>query len=65
MNTLRPLAPGQATDAELLAQLQRAAAEGAGMPAKAGQAGAAAQVASAASSAGNGALAPKASLIRR
>ena len=52
LNTLRPLAPGQATDTELLAQLQRAAAEGAGMPPKAGQAGAAAQVASATSGAG-------------
>jgi putative PEP-CTERM system TPR-repeat lipoprotein len=40
LNTLRPMAPGQVTDAELLAQLQRAAAEGAGMPPQAGQAGA-------------------------
>lgn len=37
LNVLRPLVPGQATDAELLAQLQRAAAEGAGMPPKPGK----------------------------
>lgn len=53
LNALRQIAPIQATDAELLAQLQRAAAEGAGMPPKAGQAGAPAQLASAASSAAN------------
>ncbi|MGN6790212.1 MAG: XrtA/PEP-CTERM system TPR-repeat protein PrsT [Rhodanobacteraceae bacterium] len=55
LNMLRPVVPGQASDAELLAQLQRAAAEGAGMPPKPGQAGAiqaASQVATAASSAG-------------
>lgn len=51
LNTLRPMVSGQATDAELLAQLQRAAAEGAGMPPRPGQAGTPAQVASAASSA--------------
>ena len=37
LNMLRPMVPGKATDAELLAQLQRAAAEGAGMPPKAGK----------------------------
>jgi putative PEP-CTERM system TPR-repeat lipoprotein len=37
LNMLRPMVPGQATDAELLAQLQRAAAEGAGMPPKSGK----------------------------
>jgi len=36
LNMLRPVIPAQATDAELLAQLQRAAAEGAGMPPKPG-----------------------------
>jgi len=36
LNMLRPMVPAQATDAELLAQLQRAAAEGAGMPPKPG-----------------------------
>ncbi|HKT41847.1 MAG TPA: XrtA/PEP-CTERM system TPR-repeat protein PrsT [Rhodanobacteraceae bacterium] len=45
LNTLRPAVPGQPTDAELLAQLQRAAAEGAGMPSKAGQAAAASSAA--------------------
>lgn len=36
LSTLRSLAPAQATDAELLAQLQRASAEGAGLPAPGG-----------------------------
>jgi putative PEP-CTERM system TPR-repeat lipoprotein len=36
LNMLRPVMPAQATDAELLAQLQRAAAEGAGMPPRPG-----------------------------
>ena len=39
LNTLRPAAPANATDAELLAVLQRAAAEGAGMPHPASSAG--------------------------
>jgi len=36
LNMLRPMVPTQATDAELLAQLQRAASKGAGMPPKPG-----------------------------
>jgi len=39
LNTLRPAAPGNATDAELLAVLQRAAAENAGIPHPATSAG--------------------------
>ncbi len=53
LNMLRPMVPAQATDAELLAQLQRAAAEGAGMPPKPGKEAATQPAASAVAIAAN------------
>ena len=60
LNMLRPAVPAQATDAELLAQLQRAAAEGAGMPPKPGKEAAASVAAVAANAASTGTPSSKA-----
>ncbi|TAN03049.1 MAG: PEP-CTERM system TPR-repeat protein PrsT [Rhodanobacteraceae bacterium] len=55
LSTLRPTAPANASDAELLALLQRAAAEGAGLPpGHAGSSGAASSLSSQAAAGGAG-----------